>query len=116
MAANSMTRTGLRMPSRIAMLSLAVTFALGAVGGALAIEAPRLLTQTTQPAPVPAPAPGVPTSLQADASGRDLDRLLADLEAAAERHDARMYASFRERLVRLIGSTPMNRYLEMTGS
>jgi hypothetical protein len=116
MATNTISGTRQRTTSRIATLSLALTFALGAVAGALAIQAPRLLVPTTQPAAAEAPATVAPASVRTFAVGGDLDRVFADLGAAASRHDARMYASFREQLVKLIGGTPMNRYRQLIGS
>jgi hypothetical protein len=116
MATNTITGNRQRTTTGIATMALGVTFALGAVAGALVIQAPRLVVPVTQPAAVAAPAPVTPSSVKTYASGSELDRVLADLGAAAARHDARMFAAYREQLVKLVGSTPMDRYQEMTGS
>jgi hypothetical protein len=116
MAANTITGTRQRTTTGIATVAVAVTFALGAVAGALATQAPGLLVPATQPAAVAAPAPVTPSTVKTYATGSELDRVLADLGAAAARHDARMYAAYREQLVKLVGSTPMDRYQGMTGS
>jgi hypothetical protein len=119
MATNTITGSRQRTISGITTLALALTFALGAVAGALVVQAPRLLIQpspTTQPAEAVAPAAVAPTSVRTFAVGSELDRVFADLGAAASRHDARMYASYREQLSKLIGSTPMDRYRALIGS
>jgi hypothetical protein len=115
MATNTITGSRQRTTPGIATLALAVTFGLGAVAGALAIQAPRFLATAKQPTGVAEPARVTPSSVKTYAIGSDLDRILADLGAAAARHDARMYAAYREQLVKLVGSAPMDRY-QMTGS
>ena len=121
MATNTVTGSRQRTISGIPTLALALTFAVGAVAGALAIQAPRLLAQPAQPATAVAPAAVAPaavapTSVRTFAVGSELDRVFADLGAAASRHDARMYASYREQLSKLIGGTPINRYRALIGS